>query len=187
MVKAVVETTVEESTSDPVAAAEQAIAEAEEHLAAVRLRVRCGELVTPAELAEAQAGVELAQTRRVFVVEAEAERAEADRLARIAAIRAELPSRLSTERADKALVKAKAALEAFCAEAAALDRARADVVAELEDLAPLPSGLRLQTSGTITVTDGPATYRPMAVQWKIYEVARDAILANFPRSQIKLG
>ncbi len=126
---------------DPVAELEAAEAE----LDLVRKRIGSRDAkVTAHDLERAESAVRFARTRLEAAAEFEAERREQARRDRIAEIRASLPAIVDTTKGDVAYQQIVDALEAYCTEAATIERGFSDVYDELIRM-PSP-GISIQVS-----------------------------------------
>ncbi len=174
-------------TTDPVAVATAAVAQAEQTLAGVNERIDGGdETVTADDLLRAETELRIAKGRQNVAQRQAAARVEQARQERIAAIRADLPTRLDRTALEKTRQAMERAIEAYVAACAAYDRERADVWDELSRLGPRLPGITLNDAGYGNVTADGVDYRRARTQGGIAEVAKEAIRRHFPRHQISL-
>ena len=155
-------------------------------VAEVEARLRAGEDVSPDELLRAEVTERLARMKAEQAARAADERAEAERLARIAAFRASLPSRFDPAPLERARAKLAAAVDAFVCACRAYDDAQEAAVEELRGLGPLPDGLAVDAPRYGWITDGGREHGPSRPQVALAGIATEALRRHFPRRQIRL-
>ncbi len=170
---------IEAPTADPVAASAAA-------LDAVHARIERAEGVTAMELAEAEVALRLATKRRELAAKAAVKQAEADRLGRVAALRASLPARLDPAPVEQARAEMERAIGAYLDACRAHDDAMDAATEELRGLAPLPAGLAVDSPRYGQVTDGAAVHRRSRPQTTIAAIVTAAIRTRWPRQLVQL-
>lgn len=176
-------TTTQPKTAKPI----DRLAAAETRLAEVEARIASGDrTVTEHDLAAAASSVETARRWRA-IVEAEQQRsASKARTARIAALKTELPARLSTDQIERARQHLADALDRFCLACREFDDERSAVFNELAQVGPLPADIVIHGQGMSTIVVGASVYRPAPTQATINREATAAIQRHYPRTQISL-
>lgn len=150
-------------------------------------RLKAGEAVSPDELVSADATERLARLRADAAIAAAAERAEADRLARTAALRAALPARLDDAPIARAEAKLARAVDDDLDACKLRDDAMDGVAEELRGMGPLPAGLAVDAPRYGQIADGATEYRRSRPQLTISRLVTAAIGARWPRRSINLN
>lgn len=156
-------------------------------VAGLRDRLKAGEPVSPEELVRAEAAERFDRLRGDAATEAAAERAEAERQGRIAALRAALPARFDPAPIARAEAKLARAVDDYLDACRAHDDALEAAAEELRGAGPLPAGLAVDAPRFGQITDGGAEYRGARPQVTIAGVVTAAHAARYPRRGINLN
>ena len=177
-----------EPTVNSLAAATEALRQAQTALAEVNERIDAGDPdVTADDVFRADTELRLARSRQDVAQRQAKADAERVRLERVAAIKEELATKLDPAPLERAKQKMAAAIEAYVAVCAEQDAARSDAWNELSSLGqPLP-GVSLNGAGYGHITVGGKTYRHAPTQRGIAQVATEAVRRHYPRSEVRLG
>ncbi len=162
---------------------EHALQAATERLNDLRLRIGAGDPeVTADHLDRAERVERFARARVEMASVAEARDREAERLARIDEVRAQLPAAFDRTKLDKAMTRLQSALDAYMAEAAVSAAGASEVWDALMRAGELPSGLRITPSG---IEDGGTFYRHVDAQLEVARAASTSFQEHFPRHPVR--
>ena len=159
-------------------------------VAEVEERLRAGDpTLGPDDLLRAEAAERFAALKDKAERRAEAERDEQERLARVAEIRADLPTRLDPRKLERARQRMTAAIDEWVRVCAEHDSTWSATYYELEGLrarGPAP-GVALNANGPGTMAVDGTTYRRTPLQRAIVEATTAAVRAHLPRTEVRLG
>lgn len=151
-------------------------------------RLKAGDdTVTADDLMRAEADERFAQARASAAAQAAVDRAEAERQARIAALRTALAHRFDPAPIAKAQAKLTAAVAAYLDACRTFDNEMDAATEELRGMGPLPDGLDVDTPRFGMITDGTVEYRRSRPQTTIAAIVTEAIRARYGRETINLN
>ncbi len=178
--------TIEPTTTDRIAEAEEALIAAETALEALSDRMTGGGKVSSADWQRAEADVRFATARRDAAMQAAADQEEQERRDRVEQFRASIPERLDPAPIDAAREQLAAAINHWVETCGTHDRAFAEVWSEIT-AAPDGPIARVSAPGSGQLVAEGRTYRSASTQSTIRNLAGEAIAKHYgPRIQIRL-